>query len=202
MAPVIAAYTWSRTETSGWGRGGTSPFSGVTTARSGDHGLSGGGIGPNGPGAELRGRDTIWQAADCNDRGSATLELAIAAPVLLLLITLVIVAGRVAQAHQVVEAAAGEAARAATAAGGVASARAQADAAVAAALDSAGLACQSTSTQVDTSQWALPVGRPARVTATVTCQVRLSDLAMPGLPGSRLVTGSAGSALDTYRFRG
>lgn len=164
--------------------------------------MSGGGIGPTGPGAKLRGRESIGEAANCNDRGSATLELAIAAPVLLLLIALVIVAGRVAQAHQVVEAAAGEAARAATAAGGVASARAQADAAVAAALDSAGLACQSTSTQVDTSQWALPVGRPARVTATVTCQVRLSDLAMPGLPGSRLVTGSAGSALDTYRFRG
>lgn len=135
------------------------------------------------------------------DRGSATLELAVSAPVLLLLFALVIVAGRVSQAHQVVEAAAGEAARAATAARDVGSARARAASAVAAALDSAGMACRSTSTQVDTSQWAVPVGRPARVTVTVSCQVMLSDLTMPGLPGSRSVTGSAGSALDTYRVR-
>lgn len=135
------------------------------------------------------------------DRGSATLELAVSAPVLLLFFTLVIVAGRVAQAHQVVEAAAGEAARAATAARNVGSARAQATAAVAAALDSAGMTCQSTSTQVDTSQWTVPVGRPARVTVTVSCQVMLSDLTMPGLPGSQSVTGSAGSALDSYRVR-
>lgn len=138
---------------------------------------------------------------DASDRGSATLELVVWTPALLLLVALVIVAGRIAQAHQVVEAAAGEAARAATAAGDEGSARAQAHAAAAAALDSAGLRCQSTTATVDTSQWGLPPGTPARVNASVSCRVSLGDLALPGVPGSRNVTAQASSSLDVYRAR-
>ena len=53
----------------------------------------------------------------------------------------------------------------------------------------------------DTTGFARPVGTPATITATVSCLVRLSDLAMPGLGGSRTVTATASSPLDTYRER-
>jgi hypothetical protein len=45
------------------------------------------------------------------------------------------------------------------------------------------------------------VGTPASVTATVTCVVNLSDVAIPGLPGTRTITATMSSPLDTYRER-
>ena len=135
------------------------------------------------------------------DAGSASLELVIWGPVLLLIMGVIVFAGRVAQAHLTVEAAAGEAARAATVANSQVQARTQAQAAAAAALSSAGLRCASVSVSVDTSQWARPAGQPARATATISCRVGLGDLVGASIPGSRVVTGSASSALDTYRVR-
>ena len=41
----------------------------------------------------------------------------------------------------------------------------------------------------------------ASVTATVTCVVNLSDVAVPGLPGTRTITATMSSPLDTYRER-
>lgn len=138
-----------------------------------------------------------WSA----DRGSTSLELAIWAPVLLLLMSVVIFAGRVAQAGLTVEAAAGEAARAATVAANRAQADSRAQAAAAAAFTSAGLHCSSVEVTVDTSQWTRPAGQPARVSATVACRVALADLVGLSIPGSRVVTGSASSALDRFRVR-
>jgi len=55
---------------------------------------------------------------------------------------------------------------------------------------------------VDTSQFnTVPVGQPATVTATVTCQVPLSDLVVPGLPGSRTLRFTFTSPLDPFRER-
>jgi Flp pilus assembly protein TadG len=136
-----------------------------------------------------------------SDRGSTTLELVIWTPALLLLIAAVVLAGRVAQARLTVEAAASEAARAATAAPSLAGAEPAAVRAAEAALGSAGLRCAPSSVAVDASQWLLPPGVPGRVTTTVTCQVPLDDLGMPGLAGVRTVQASASSALDTYRAR-
>ena len=42
---------------------------------------------------------------------------------------------------------------------------------------------------------------PPRVTATVTCQVPLSDLLLPGMPGSRTLTATFTSPLDPFRGR-
>ena len=64
------------------------------------------------------------------------------------------------------------------------------------------LQCTSVSVDIDTAGFAVPVGLPAQVRATVTCDVRLADLALPGFPGSRTVTATAVSPLDTYRERG
>jgi len=63
------------------------------------------------------------------------------------------------------------------------------------------LQCTAVSVTVDTSGFAASPGLPATVTATVSCPVRLADLAVPGLPGTRTVSHTAVSALDTFRER-
>ena len=136
-----------------------------------------------------------------DERGSATLELVIWAPVLLIIGSVILLAGRVAQASQTVEVAAAEAARAASAAVTVAQARSQAQDAAEASLASSGLRCGRTAVDIDTSQWRRPPGIPARVAATIHCDLSLSDLAIPLAGGTRTVTGSASSAIDTYRER-
>lgn len=136
-----------------------------------------------------------------SDRGSLVLEFAVLAPGMVLIISLLIVTGRVALAGQSVAQAADEAARAASLA------RTQSEAARAAgdtstaSLRQQSLQCVSSSVTVDTSGYARPAGTAASVAATVTCVVRLSDVAIPGLPGSHTVTATASSPLDTYRER-
>ena len=135
------------------------------------------------------------------ERGSTTLELVIWGPVLLLVLSVIVYAGRTAQARQTVEAAAGEAARAATAAPTQRQARADATAAAEAALQSSGLRCRTTSVEIDTRGWMLPAGVPATATAVVSCDVDLASITAPGVPGSQLVQGTASSAMDTFRAR-
>jgi Flp pilus assembly protein TadG len=135
------------------------------------------------------------------ERGSMTLELAVLAPALLLLVGLLIVGGRVAIATGSVEAAARDAARTASIARTPTQARTHAMATATTTLAAQALQCSTTTVDVTTAAFAVAVGQPAQVGATVTCQVALADLALPGLPGTRTVTGSATSPLDTYRER-
>ena len=140
-------------------------------------------------------------AARRADAGSVTLELSILAPAVLVLLALVVVAGRLSIAHQEVDHAAQTAARAATLARDPATATSTATSAARRELDTGDLHCDSVRVTVDTSGFAVLVGRPASVTATVSCTVSLSGLAVPGIPGSRQVTATATSPLDTYRGR-
>lgn len=135
------------------------------------------------------------------ERGSLTLELAVLAPGLLLLLSLLIVGGRVAVAGGSVEAAARDAARTASIARGPDQAQAESTATANQSLARQGLDCSATTVDVTTAGFAVPVGQPAQVTATVSCRVDLADLALPGLPGARTVTATATSPLDTYRER-
>ena len=135
------------------------------------------------------------------DRGAATLELVVWAPGLLLIIGLLVVAGRVNSANAAVEQAADDAARTASIARSPASASATARDSAQRTLASQGLACTTTTVTVDTSGFTAAPGQPATVTATVSCAVRLSDLSLPGLPGTRTVSHTATSALDTFRER-
>jgi Flp pilus assembly protein TadG len=135
------------------------------------------------------------------ERGSVSLELVIIAPALLLILGVAIYAGRVSTAGQTVEQAASAAARTASIARTGPAAQTTGDAAARDSLTQQGLRCTSTSINVDTSGFTRPVGTPAAVTVTVTCVVNTSDLAFPGIPGSRMVTGTAVSPLDTYRSR-
>ncbi|MGG5258651.1 TadE/TadG family type IV pilus assembly protein [Phycicoccus avicenniae] len=136
-----------------------------------------------------------------DERGSAALEAAIGVPAFLLFVGLVLTGGRMAVAHQAVEAAAADAARAAS----IARTETDADrAAVESARSSVAdqhLTCGAARVTVDVSGFRSRPGVPASASVTVTCQVPLADLAVPGLPGSRTVSASARSPIDTYRER-
>ena len=108
--------------------------------------------------------------------------------------------GRVALSHQAVESAAADAARAASISRTQGQAASNAETAAAASLSSQNLRCVSTSVSIDTAGFASPVGTPASVGATVTCQVDLAGL-LPGLPGSMTISATMRSPLDTYRER-
>lgn len=135
-----------------------------------------------------------------DQRGSMALEMAIIAPALLTGLLMLIAAGRMSLAHGALDAASRDAARQASLARDPASARAAALSSTRAALTREGLAC-SPSVTVDTTGFSAPVGRRAAVTARVSCEVRLADIALPGVPGSRRITSDFSSPLDPYRAR-
>jgi Flp pilus assembly protein TadG len=133
------------------------------------------------------------------DRGSVTLELVIFGPVLVIALLFVIGAGRVAQAHQAVEAAARDAARQASIARDPATARTNATTSAQAALSREGLGCQA-QVSVDTSGFTRPLGVPATVTARVACTVHLADVALAGV-STTTVTSRFTSPIDPFRGR-
>jgi Flp pilus assembly protein TadG len=135
------------------------------------------------------------------DRGSVTLELAILTPALLMLIGLVVVAGRIEVASAAVDQASAAAAREASLARTPSAARAAATRAATANLAAQNLHCTDVRVTVDTAGFAVPVGTPAQVTARVTCTLSTGDLSVPGMPGTRTITASSQSSLDTYRGR-
>ena len=135
------------------------------------------------------------------ERGSATVEAVIGVPAFLLLVALLILGGRLAIAHPVVGAAAADAARAASIARTQTAARTDATIAAQRSLANQELACTTTTVTVDTAGFATAVGTTASVQARVSCAVRLDDLGIPGLSGSRTITATMSSPLDTYRER-
>ncbi len=134
------------------------------------------------------------------ERGAAVIEVVILAPALGLILALVIAGGRVALAHQAVEAAAAEGARAASISRAQASATSSAGAAATASLNAQDTRCLTIAVTLDTAGFTRPVGTPASVGATVTCRLDLAGV-MPGLPGSMSITASVRSPLDSYRER-
>lgn len=134
------------------------------------------------------------------DRGNATLEAVIWAPVLLMFVGLIVAGGRIVIAGGSVEAAARDAARQASLARTPSAARSAALASAEAALHREGIQCEPT-VEVNTSQFSNPPGTAGSVSVTVTCTVRLSDLVVAGLPGGRTMRATSMSPIDPYRGR-
>jgi Flp pilus assembly protein TadG len=134
------------------------------------------------------------------ERGNAALELVVLAPVILFFLGLLIAAGRTSIAQGSVDAAARDAARQASISRSPAAAQSAALASARTALGQDALNCAPLVT-VNVAGFAVPVGRPAQVTAHVTCRVSLSDLLVPGMPGSKTLTATFTSPLDPYRAR-
>ena len=136
-----------------------------------------------------------------DERGSVSVELVIIVPGLIMILGLLLAGGRIWLSRAVAADAAYSAARAASLARSAQEAQTDGVSQGYAALDRRGLDCRERDVVVDTSGFAVAVGTPATVTSTVTCVVDLSDLLVPGLPGSMTLTGTGAAALDTYRAR-
>ena len=136
-----------------------------------------------------------------DERGSASVEVVLGLPVFLLLVGLVILGGRTAIATQAVQAAASDAARAASIARTASQAHTAANSTARHSLANQNVACATTTVSVDTSAFHTTVGTPGQVTATVTCALILSDLALPGVGGTKTITATMSSPLDTHRER-
>lgn len=146
----------------------------------------------------MRGR-TTYQLR--RDRGSYSLETAILAPVMIGLLLLMIAFGRVIDADGAVDSAARAAARAASLERDAGSAQAEAQSAATRSLQGDGITCRASSVVTDTAGYALDTGVEAHVTATIACTADLSDIGLPGLPGTKTLTASWTSPIDTYRGR-
>lgn len=131
----------------------------------------------------------------CGERGSAAVEITLLTPLLLIMLLFVVFLGRVTGAQAVISDAAHQAARAASIVPTPATAAAQAQQAAATALSGRGLACQHFTVTVDLAGFT-PGGT---VRATVTCTTGLSDLALLDVPGSRTLSATFTSVIDTYR---
>ena len=135
------------------------------------------------------------------DRGSYALETAVLVPVIIALLGLLVALGRVSTARGAVESAAREAARAASLDRGPDAARRDATSAARASLTGDGIPCTGVTITVDTSGYDLPLGQTGTVAAAVTCTARLSDIGLPGLPGSKTLVEQFRSPIDAFRAR-
>lgn len=135
------------------------------------------------------------------ERGSASIEAAIALPAFGLFVGLIIFGGRTAITQQSVESAASDAARSASILRTNAEAKAAAKEAAVANLSNQGINCVRVDIDVDTQQFSRNVGEQAQVEVTVSCLLDLADLSVPGVPGTRTISATMTSPLDTWRER-
>lgn len=127
--------------------------------------------------------------------GSATVELAILAPVLVLLLLFVVTVGRLVLARQEVDAAAADAARAASIADSPGAAVQAASDAASGDLAGHGVTCSPFDASVDTSHFT-PGGE---VNVELRCTASLAGLSLLRLPGTETLVSSATAPIDLYR---
>lgn len=130
-----------------------------------------------------------------DEHGTAALELTLLAPLLLVILLFVVGLGRMAHARQQIESVAADSARAASLERNTSLSAQAAKTAATASLGDAGVSCTNLDVDVDLSSYQ-PGGR---VTVTVSCTTKLSDVAMAGFPGSRTFTATSSVPIETYR---
>lgn len=148
---------------------------------------------------KLHDTSPCWLA---DERGESGVGLLIVAPAIGLLILMAVMGGRIGGAQTAIESAAGVAAREATLARSSGQAYANARESAQMTLEQTDFTCSSQSVALDTAALNNAPGIPGSVTATITCAVPLSDLGLPGAPGTWTITADATSPVDTYRERG
>ena len=136
-----------------------------------------------------------------DERGSAAIEAAIGVPAFALFVGLVIFGGRTATTQQALQSAAGDAARSASLARNADVARADARRAATSSITNQKIGCSAIEVAVDTSDFNKQPGVPGSVNVTVSCRLDLSDLAVPGVPGTRVMRATMSSPIDTWRER-
>ena len=129
------------------------------------------------------------------ENGSAVVEMVILTPVFIVTLLFIIALGRFAEARADVDGAARDAARAASLRRDPGAAVAEGARVAEATLATRGVACARTSVDVDPG--GLEPG--GLVAVNVTCDVRLADLTLLGLPGSRTIESRFVAPIDTFR---
>ena len=137
-----------------------------------------------------------------DERGfSNAAEIIIIAPALALLIALLVAGGRTALADNATQGAAMSAARAASLSRTPADAATAAEDAARRSMSQSGITCANLTVNLNLGGLTAPLGTTGTVSATVNCKVSLSDITIPGIPGSRMMTSDASSPVDAYRER-
>ncbi|KDA06949.1 membrane protein [Microbacterium sp. CH12i] len=137
-----------------------------------------------------------------DERGSNAAEIVIIAPVIAMLILVLVAAGRTALADNATQSASFAAARAASLSRDAGTATTAAKQAAQRAMNHAGIACLTLTVDIDISGLNTPLGTTGEVTTSVHCNVNLSDISLPGIPGNRTMSSTATSPVDAYRERG
>lgn len=129
------------------------------------------------------------------ERGSATLEAAVLAPVLLMIMGFVVFVGRIGALGERVQTASRDAAREASIQRTPAAARTAGARDASATLADHHVSCQHLDITTDTSDF-----RPGgTVRVTVTCEVSLTGITGFGLPGAKTVSATSVQVIDTFR---
>ncbi len=134
-------------------------------------------------------------------RGAAAVEFAMLVPVLVLLFGLVVGGARTWLARGAVEQAAAAAARGASQARTPGEAQHAATELARAQAAVGGLRCDRWAVDVEVGALAGAPGIPGEIRATVTCDVPLGDVLVPGWPGSVEVRATSAAVVDRYRGR-
>ena len=133
--------------------------------------------------------------AGAGEEGGAAVEVAIVAPVLIIMLLFVVGLGRLASTREVVDGAARDAAREASIRRSPGRAAVEADAIARETLAGRDVTCRDLAVDVDTSDF-----RPGgTVVVEVACTVSLSDVALSGLPGSKRLRSSFVAPIDRLR---
>ncbi|HTD48993.1 MAG TPA: TadE/TadG family type IV pilus assembly protein [Acidimicrobiia bacterium] len=133
--------------------------------------------------------------AQIYERGSATTEVVLLTPAVILMLLFVVALGRIGSSRAEVDSAARDAARDAANARSIAQAVAFGDRAARGDLNASGVTCGSVSVVVDTHNFRAG----GTVTATVSCTVAFADLVGLDLPATKTITARYTEPIDTYR---
>ncbi|MEO3810765.1 TadE family protein [Sphaerisporangium sp. B11E5] len=131
------------------------------------------------------------------ERGTTAVELILLAPLLIVLALLMVALGRLVTARLDVNNAAHQAARAASLARTPVAAASAARSAAGAALASRRVTCARRTVDVTLGSFQ-PGGK---VTVSVTCRVRLADIAMVHIPGGTALSARSVAPIDYWRSR-
>lgn len=136
-----------------------------------------------------------------DESGSMSVELVLLTPAIVLIILFLVAAGRISLASNAAEAAAISAAREASLSRTTSVAQERANEAAQVSMAQSGYQCSKLTVVIDDSGLDVPLGKTGTVSGTITCTLNLTDIALPGLPGTWTVTKSAISPVDAFRER-
>jgi Flp pilus assembly protein TadG len=129
------------------------------------------------------------------DRGSVAVEVAVVAPAFVILMLLVVFAGRVSEADGNVRRSTSEAARAASLRQYPEDAASDAESVARTNLSATGVNCVDLAVDVGTDDFSAG----GTVTVTVTCTASMADVTLLGVPGTRTFTARAVEVIDRHR---